>query len=65
VLSIGPDRVLGNGQRVDSGLEVGDTVIFAQSNGTDFKPEDEELLILAGRDIVAVIESTTQETPTL
>ena len=65
MLSIGPGRVLGNGQRVDSGLEVGDTVVSAQSSGTDFKPEDEELLIRAERDIVAVIESTTQETPTL
>jgi chaperonin GroES len=56
VLSVGPGRVLDNGKRADVDLKVGDTVLFAKYSGTEFKHEDEDLLILTERDILAVIE---------
>jgi chaperonin GroES len=55
VLSVGPGRVLDNGNRAEVDLKVGDTVLFAKYSGTEFKHEDEDLLILAERDILAVI----------
>ena len=57
VLWVGPGRVLENGTRADLDLKVGDTVLFAKYGGTEFKHEDEDLLILNERDVLAVIES--------
>ena len=57
VLSVGPGRQLDNGSRVELDIKVGDTVLFAKYSGTEFKLEDDDLLILAERDILAVINS--------
>ena len=57
VLSVGPGRLLDNGKRVDMDVKQGDTVLFAKYSGTEFKLEDEELLILSERDVLAVIEN--------
>jgi len=55
VLSVGPGRQLDNGQRVSLDVKQGDTVLFAKYSGTEFKLEDEELLILSEKDILAVV----------
>ena len=57
VLAVGPGRVLDNGKRVEMDVKVGDTVLFAKYSGTEFKLEDDDLLILSERDILAVIEN--------
>lgn len=57
VLSVGPGRQLDSGKRVELDIKVGDTVLFAKYSGTEFKLEDDDLLILAERDILAIIES--------
>ena len=49
--------VLDSGKRVELDLKVGDTVLFAKYSGTEFKHEDDDLLILSERDILAVIEN--------
>jgi chaperonin GroES len=59
VLSVGPGRVLDNGKRVELDLQVGDTVLFAKYSGTEFKHEDDDLLILSERDVLAVIGNGT------
>ena len=59
VLSVGPGRQLDNGQRVTLDVKQGDTVLFAKYSGTEFKLEDEDLLILSERDVLAVIENGT------
>lgn len=56
VLSVGLGRHLESGIRVELDLKVGDTVLFAKYSGTEFKDEDDDLLILSERDILAVIE---------
>jgi chaperonin GroES len=56
VLSVGPGRRLDNGSLVALDLKVGDTVLFAKYSGTEFKHEDDDLLILNERDVLAVIE---------
>ena len=57
VISVGPGRQLDNGQRVTLDVQQGDTVLFAKYSGTEFKLEDEDLLILSERDVLAVIEN--------
>jgi chaperonin GroES len=36
-------------------VSVGDQVLFAKYAGTEFKLEDEELLILSEKDILAIV----------
>ncbi len=57
VLAVGPGRVLDNGQRLAVELKEGDRVLFAKYAGTEFKRDDEELLILSEKDILAVVTS--------
>jgi chaperonin GroES len=59
VLSVGPGRVLDNGKRAAVDINQGDTVLFAKYSGTEFKHEDDDLLILSERDVLAVIENGT------
>ena len=55
VLSVGPGRVLENGKRVELDIKVGDTVLFAKYSGTEFKLDNEDLLILSERDVLAIV----------
>lgn len=57
VVAVGPGRVLDNGQRVPMELKDGDRVLFAKYAGTEFKRDEDELLILSERDILAVVTS--------
>jgi chaperonin GroES len=57
VLAVGPGRILDNGQRVDMDIKEGDRILFAKYAGTEFKREDEDLLILSERDILAIVTS--------
>jgi chaperonin GroES len=59
VLSVGPGRHLDSGKRVELVLKIGDTVLFAKYSGTEFKHEDDDLLILSERDVLAVIGNGT------
>jgi len=56
VVAVGPGRVLDSGDRVSLDVSVGDKIIFAKYSGTEFKLEDDELLILNERDILAVLQ---------
>ena len=55
VLAVGPGRVLDNGERVKLDVKEGEKVIFAKYSGTEFKLDEDELLILSERDILAVL----------
>ena len=55
VVAVGPGRLLDSGQRVAVELKEGDRVLFAKYAGTEFKRDDEELLILTEKDILAVV----------
>jgi chaperonin GroES len=56
VVAVGPGRVLDNGQRVTIDLKQGDRVLFAKYAGTEFKLDEDELLVLSERDILAQIQ---------
>ncbi len=55
VIAVGSGRVLDNGQRLTVELKEGDRVLFAKYAGTEFKRNEEELLILSEKDILAVV----------
>ena len=55
VIAAGAGRIKDDGERVAMDVKVGDRVLFAKYAGTEFKLEDEELLILGEKDILAVI----------
>jgi len=57
VIAVGPGRVLDNGKRADLDVKVGDLVLFAKYSGTEFKLDDDDLLVLSERDVLAVIEN--------
>lgn len=56
ILSVGPGRTLDDGTREAIDVEVGQRVLFQKYAGTEFKLDEEDLLILSQKDILAVIE---------
>ena len=56
VLAAGPGRTPDDGSRETMEVSVGQKVLFQKYAGTEFKLDDEELLILSQKDILAVIE---------
>jgi chaperonin GroES len=56
VLAVGPGRTLDDGTREPMELAVGQKILFQKYAGTEFKLDEEELLILSQKDILAVIE---------
>lgn len=55
VLAVGPGKLDEKGTRQPMELKVGDKVLFAKYSGTEVKIEGVEYLILAERDILAII----------
>ena len=56
ILSIGPGRTLDDGTREAMDVEVGQKILFQKYAGTEFKLDDEDLLILSQKDVLAVIQ---------
>ena len=54
-LAIGPGRILDNGTRLAVELKVGQKVLYAKYAGTEYKRDDDELLILRESDVLAVL----------
>ncbi len=56
IMAAGPGRTLDDGSREAMDVSVGQKILFQKYAGTEFKLDDEELLILSQKDILAVIE---------
>jgi chaperonin GroES len=57
VLAVGPGRRSEQtGERIPLDVSVGDTVVYSKYGGTEFTVDGEDLLILSGRDVLAVSE---------
>jgi chaperonin GroES len=56
IVAAGEGRRDDDGERIPLDVQVGDQVLFAKYAGTEFKLEDDDLLILSEKDILAVIE---------
>ena len=55
VVAVGEGRRDDDGERIPLDVQVGDEILFAKYAGTEFKLDDEELLILSEKDILAVV----------
>jgi chaperonin GroES len=55
IIAVGPGRVSDEGKKIPMEVKVGDTVLFAKYAGTEFKLEDDELLILSEKDVLAIV----------
>ena len=56
IVAAGPGRVLDDGKREAMDIKKGDKVLYAKYAGTEFKLEDEDLLIVSQKDILAIVE---------
>jgi chaperonin GroES len=57
VLAVGPgDRHPDTGERIPVDLKEGDRVLFQKYAGTEFKLDDEELLILSEKDVLGLVQ---------
>jgi chaperonin GroES len=56
VLAVGPGRRSETGDLIPLDINVGDTVVYSKYGGTEITVEGEDVLILAGRDILATIK---------
>jgi chaperonin GroES len=55
VVSIGPGKLLDNGQRGTLSIAIGDEVIYGKYSGTDIELEGDEVKILRETDILAKV----------
>jgi len=56
IVSVGPGRTLDDGKREPMEVREGQKVLFQKYAGTEFKLDEEDLLILSQKDVLAVIE---------
>ena len=54
VVAVGTGRILDNGQRIPIEVKIGDKVIYSKYGGNEVKIDNEEYIILAERDILAI-----------
>ncbi len=56
VIAAGPGRLDDNGKRVPMDVKVGDRVLYAKYTGQEVKIDQEELIVLAEKDVLAKVE---------
>ena len=57
VLAVGPGkRAESSGELIPTGISVGDVVLYSKYGGTEVAVDGEDLLVLNGRDVLAVVE---------
>jgi chaperonin GroES len=55
VLAVGPGKRSDSGEIIPMDIKEGDRVIYSKYGGTEIKLDGEELLILSGRDVLAIV----------
>ena len=57
VLAVGPGkRAESTGELIPLDISVGDTVLYSKYGGTEVAVDGEDLLVLNGRDVLAIVE---------
>ncbi len=56
IIAAGPGKIGDDGKREPMDVSVGQKVLYAKYAGTEFKVEDDELLIVSQKDILAIVE---------
>jgi chaperonin GroES len=55
ILAVGPGAFDNDGKRMAMDVRVGQKVLYGKYAGTEFKIEDDELLIVSQKDILAIV----------
>ena len=55
VIAVGPGRLDDNGKRIAMDVHVGDRVLYAKYTGQEVKIDQEELIVLSEKDILAKV----------
>lgn len=56
VVAVGPGKTLDDGKKSPVDVKEGDVVLFAKYSGTEVKVDGVEYLVIAEKDILAVVE---------
>jgi chaperonin GroES len=56
IVAVGPGRQTDEGKVIPMTLKVGDKVLYAKYAGTEYKQDDEDLLICTEKDVLAILE---------
>jgi chaperonin GroES len=56
IIAIGPGAIDNEGKRSPMDVKEGQKVLYAKYAGTEFKVDEEELLIVSQKDILAIVE---------
>ena len=56
ILAVGPGAFDDTGKRTPMDVKVGQKVLYGKYAGTEFKVEEDELLIVSQKDILAIVE---------
>ena len=57
VLAVGPGkRAESSGELIALDIKVGDTVLYSKYGGTEVTVDGDDLLVLLGRDVLAIVE---------
>ena len=56
IIAVGPGRMLDDGSREAMDVKKGHKVLYAKYAGTEFKVDEEDLLIVSQKDILAIVE---------
>src|SRR5262249_3878852 len=64
VLAVGPGRRSEHtGEIIPLDVKVGDTVVYSKYGGTEITVDGEDLLILSGRDVLAILANSASDPP--
>ena len=55
ILAVGPGAFDNDGKRIAMDVKVGQKVLYGKYAGTEFKLDDDELLIVSQKDILAIV----------
>lgn len=55
VVAVGPGRFDDKGERIPLDIAVGDKVLYSKYGGTEVKYAGEDYLVLASRDVLAIV----------
>lgn len=58
ILAAGPGRIGDDGKREPMDVKEGQKVLYAKYAGTEFKIDEEDLLIVSQKDILAIVDDT-------
>lgn len=53
IIAVGPGKLSDDGKRIPPEVKVGDKIVYAKYAGTEFKLDNEDLVILRESDILA------------